>query len=59
MIAETPALLHVLHTSVLGLLAYKLFTFQRWNDERPYVLRFLACFTIMLVELIWENGMVW
>mmetsp|Transcript_25348 Transcript_25348/g.68866 ORF Transcript_25348/g.68866 Transcript_25348/m.68866 type:complete len:370 (-) Transcript_25348:415-1524(-) len=40
-------------------LAYKVVKFPRWNDENKYVLRFLACFCAMLVELIWENGMVW
>jgi hypothetical protein len=34
-------------------------TFKRWADEYPYVLRFLVCFTAMVVELLWENVMVW
>lgn len=34
-------------------------TFKRWGDEFPYVLRFLGCFAAMIVELLWENIMVW
>eukprot|EP00775_Hariotina_reticulata_P013409 gene13409-13537_t len=43
----------------LGVISYKVLTFQRWSDEYPYLSRFLACFTAMVVELLWENIMVW
>jgi hypothetical protein len=38
---------------------YKILTFKRWGDEYPYVRRFLWCFIVMVVELLWENVMVW
>lgn len=40
-------------------LGYHVMTFKRWSDEFPYVLRFLVCFAAMIVELLWENVMVW
>lgn len=40
-------------------MVYKIATFPRWADENAHVLRFLACFVAMLIELAWENGMVW
>ncbi|KAF6255128.1 hypothetical protein COO60DRAFT_1702962 [Scenedesmus sp. NREL 46B-D3] len=40
-------------------LCYHVMTFKRWGDEFPYVLRFLGCFAAMIVELLWENIMVW
>jgi hypothetical protein len=40
-------------------LGYHVMTFKRWGDEFPYVLRFLVCFAAMIVELLWENIMVW
>lgn len=45
--------------AALLLLCYKIVTFQRWSDEYPYVLRFVACIGLMIVELLWENVMVW
>lgn len=45
-------------TGLLYLLL-RLLSFQRWADEHRYVPRFLACFMVMLVELAWENCMVW
>ncbi len=47
------------HITGAGGLAYKVVKFPRWSDENAYVLRFLACFGAMLIELLWENGMVW
>lgn len=40
-------------------LGYHILTFKRWSDEYPYVLRFLWCFAVLVVELLWENVMVW
>ncbi|KAL6753412.1 PAP2 superfamily C-terminal-domain-containing protein [Haematococcus lacustris] len=43
----------------LVMLGLKLLFFRRWSDEHQHVLRFLACFCAMLLELGVENGMVW
>lgn len=54
---------HALQThapcSGLAALGYHILTFKRWGDEYPYVLRFVAFFVAMVVELLWENVMVW
>jgi hypothetical protein len=52
-------LLPVLPPAGLLFLCYHVMTFKRWGDEFPYVLRFLVCFAAMIVELLWENIMVW
>lgn len=41
------------------MLGYHVLTFRRWSDEYPFVLRFLVCFVVLVVELLWENVMVW
>jgi hypothetical protein len=51
----TPSLL----AAALIVLGYYILTFCRWSDEYPYVLKFLGCFMAMVVELLWENVMVW
>lgn len=43
----------------LVVLGYHVLTFRRWSDEYPFVLRFLVCFVVLVVELLWENVMVW
>lgn len=50
-----------MYVSAAGLLflCYHILTFRRWGDEYPYVMRFLLCFSAMVVELLWENVMVW
>jgi uncharacterized membrane protein YgcG len=40
-------------------LARRILTFRRWSDEYPYVPRFCAWFALMIVELFFENFMVW
>ena len=45
--------------SGLAVLGYHVLTFQRWGDEYPHVLSFVAYFCILVVELLWENIMVW
>jgi hypothetical protein len=40
-------------------LAHQMLTFHRWGDEHRYVLRFLVIFLLMIVELLFENCMVW
>lgn len=49
----------VLYLAGLAVIGYKVVTFDRWSDEYPYLTRFLACFAVMVVELLWENVMVW
>lgn len=48
-----------LAAAALFVLGYHILTFRRWGDEYTCVLKFLACFAIMVVELLWENVMVW
>lgn len=43
----------------LGVLGYAIATFKRWGDEFGSVPKFLICFGVMVVELLWENCMVW
>ena len=43
----------------LAALLRRLLAHERWGDEYPHVPRFLACFGVMLLELCWENVMVW
>jgi hypothetical protein len=43
----------------LAALLRRLLAHERWADEYPHVPRFLACFGAMLLELCWENVMVW
>ncbi len=43
----------------LGYLMYRIVIFKRWSDETPFVPQFLKCFVLMLLELGWENVMVW
>lgn len=38
---------------------YVIVTFKRWADEYTYFPRFLWCFFLMLLELSFENVMVW
>jgi hypothetical protein len=45
--------------AALLVLLYKIVTFKRWSDEYPYVIRFSVCILLMIVELLWENVMVW
>lgn len=46
-------------TTGIVYLSMKLLTFRRWADEHRHVLRFCVCFLVMLLELSFENGMVW
>ncbi len=43
----------------LGYLLYKILIFRRWGDEYAAVPRFLWCFVLMIIELCFENVMVW
>jgi hypothetical protein len=38
---------------------HRILLFKRWGDEYAYVARFALWFTAMVVELLWENCMVW
>ncbi len=43
----------------MGVLAIKLLTFRRWNDEIPYARKFFIAFVLLLVELGVENFFTW
>lgn len=47
------------YNAALVAIGYHVLTFRRWSDEYPFVLRFLVCFVVLVVELLWENVMVW
>jgi hypothetical protein len=43
----------------LGATGYAILALRRWEGEAPYVKRFLLWFAAMVLELLFENCMVW